>query len=374
MSEKNSRVKSIELMKALAIIWMVLIHSVEPTFLMIAYNLGLEDYTQVPGYFLAATIERGGGVISAGAFIFAMGWGAYYKESATSRSFVMRGIKLYLLGLFVNLFSGYYVRILDPEYFEIDSIKNNLFILFKTDIFLFAAVCMLFFALLKKFKTTYSRAIASIVTVLFSFCILIYFPQGTLTTGNEWFNTIVLGLLTRQNGYSYFPFASWSIFPIVGYWMAYFYKKTDNKKKLYTYTAIAAAILVAVGLSVIIAKGLDPAAVDPMKCNDDTYYGMNLWNVICGAGVVLFGYLAATLVTKLTNDRLPNFMMTMSKNISYIYVIQWIIISFLYTILIRVPSVYISFVIALGVLVATYWLAILVKRLVNGFRKDKRKD
>lgn len=374
MSEKSSRVKSIELIKAVAIVFMVLIHAVEPTFIMARYNLGVEDYTQVPGYLLAAIIEIGGGILSAGTFVFAMGWGACYKEDATPGSFVKRALKIYLLGLFVNLFSGYYVRILDPEYFEIDNIKNNLFILFKTDIFSFAAVCMLMFALIKKCRSTFARAAVSVVILLVSFCILIFFPHGTLTTQNEWFNTIILGLFTRQNPYSYFPFASWSIFPILGYWAAYFYKKTDDKKKLYIAMTVMAVIMVAVGLYVIITRNLDPAAISPIRCTDDTYYGLDVWNAICGGGIILLEYLVATLITRLTNDRLPNFMMTMSKNITYIYVIQWIIISFLYTFLIRIPSVYISFAIALVVLIAAYWLALLLKRLVNGFRKNKYKS
>jgi Acyltransferase family. len=224
---------------------------------------------------------------------------------------------------------------------------------------------MLVFAVLKKLPNVKARAVFTVIIAAAAICTNIIFPKGTLATDNEWFNTMVTGLFTRQNAVSYFPFVSWFAFPIVGYWTAYFYRNIKDKKKFYIIVAAAAVALFAVGQGVITAKGLDPAALNPALANEDTYYGLDVWNIMSGTGLVLAELLLCFGILKLTQNRLPNFMLVMSKNIMLIYIIQWIIIAFLYKPFTMLPSVWLNTLIATGVLIASYWIAIILNKMLH---------
>ena len=371
--QSSNRVNAIELMKVIATVGMILVHIAEPTFIMIMYNRGIEQYDTAPEFFIISIIEILGGVFSAGAFMFAMGWGAAYSDKATVGSYLKRALFLYVMGVFINVFTGFYICYTCPDYFEIGSLTDCLYMIFKADIYALAALGMLVFAVMKKLNRVKSKLIFTAVLIVVSTAINVLFPQGTLATGNVWFDTIFVGLFTRQNDKSFFPFASWGVFILLGYWAGYCYRNTKNKKKFFIRAFIVAATLFALGQSVVNGNNMDPSALNPALANSDTYYGMNIWNVMSGCGLVLGDMLICFGIMRLTRDRLPNFMLCMSKNILYVYIVQWIIISLLYKNIIYLPTLWMSILMSFVILVYAYWIAIFLRGIVDGFEKGKGK-
>ena len=125
---------------------------------------------------------------------------------------------------------------------EFGLIKSVLPALLATDIYFFAALMSLYFALMKKLED-HKTMMISISIILVIICMLTNALIGfeTFTTGNVWLDT-VLGLFIRVNHLSFFPFISWCVFPIVGYGISFLFKKIDTKK------AVTIAIPLGIGL------------------------------------------------------------------------------------------------------------------------------
>ena len=92
----TKRVPEIELMKAIAIVGMVLVHVLEGSMSVFV------NAWELPGSIPYTIVEFFGCIPAAGAFTFAMGLGAACSKTATTRSFLKRALTLGLLILYVN--------------------------------------------------------------------------------------------------------------------------------------------------------------------------------------------------------------------------------------------------------------------------------
>ena len=146
------------------------------------------------------------------------------------KTFIDRFLQLFLLGLLVNFFQQLVPMLLEPEVFG--KAQENLYTIIAVDIYQFASLATLYFAIMQKLnRNTKSAMVFSIL--LLSFCMILNATLGceTFTTGNNWYDTLI-GFFVRENEYSYFPFISWILFPISGYGAAFLYQKLDGKKNL----------------------------------------------------------------------------------------------------------------------------------------------
>lgn len=161
----------------------------------------------------------------------------------------------------------------------------------------------LYFALMKKLESQKKLAVAVSVLLLaicFSVNILVGFES--FTTGNEWMDTIV-GLLIRVNEYSYFPFISWSIYPILG-----------------------------LGLG----TSLHP------------FYAM------IGYGVIALEFVLVHIILLVSRQRFSAFLLTMSKNVTQIYIVQWFVIGLISPVLVSLTSIWANILIGEIVLFVSY--------------------
>lgn len=349
---RTNRVLEIELMKAVAIMGMVFVHVYE-----MSIRMKIISYNQSMAAFI---IQFFGCVLSAGVFMFAMGWGAAYSKSATPRTYVRRALSLFILGVVINLFEEYLPAILVPDAYG--PLSEMLPSILTTDIFFFAALMSLFFALLKKLEARPGLAVSLSVILLavcFSINLLVGFESFTL--GNEWMDT-VLGLFIRVNEYSCFPFISWFVFPIVGYWLSVCFQKTDMKKAVIFAVATGVAAIAA-GELLIRASGLMDAAIfDVVGIPEGYYYALHPYYALVGYGLIAIEFAAAHLILRLSRQRLPQFMLTMSKNVTQIYVVQWLLIGLLSPLLVSITSVWANILAALVILFIAYIGGILLKK------------
>ena len=351
-SAHQERIPEIELMKAVAITGMVFVH---------VFEMGVNLEYLSPGKYTAAfLIEFLGGIPSAGAFMFAMGWGAAFSKRATVESYLKRGISLFALGLIINLFEEYLPAILVPGSFG--PLTAVLPSVLATDIYFFAALGSLYFALMKALEARkHLRVPISIALVGLCFCVNALVGFESFTTGNEWLDTI-LGFFIRVNEYSYFPFVSWIVFPVVGFGVGSFCQR-NGKKKTAIFAALTGTVAVTVSSIVVRALGMrDAAIVDIVTVRDGEYYALHPVYAVAGYGIIMLEFALAYLVLLETRSHIPHFMLTMSQNVTEIYIVQWAVIALLSPLLAAVSNIWVNIAIAFFVLIISCFGGMLLKK------------
>lgn len=356
---KTRRVPEIELMKAIAIIGMVFVHVLEGSMEV------FENAWELPGSISYTVIEFFGCIPAAGAFTFAMGWGAAFSDRSTVQTYLKRALKIGLLLFYVNLMYAILPGLIDPENFG--AFSTHPWAVIGFNIYSFASCCMLFFALMKKLDGKPAvRAAICIAVVAASLVVTSIFKPETYE-GNQWTATLI-GIFFRQNEYSWFPIFPWIVFPVTGYWAAKLYRKWDNRRK-FALTALAVgAVLVPSCALLNKINGWPQAATNPgwIESGKD-YYGLSSVNTICAVGIlglelaVIFGILT------LTKGKLHPLILSMSRNVMRIFCCHWLFVSPLFLLLIHVTNIWINNLIALAVFIAT----LIVVQLWTKFKESK---
>ena len=75
-----------------------------------------------------------------------------------------------------------------------------------------------------------------------------------------------------------------------------------------------------------------------------------------------YEFILAHFILKATTDHIPDFLLIMSKNVTYIYVVKWMIIGFLSPLLVKIMDICLNIAIGVSVLVASYFGGILLKK------------
>ena len=355
MSEqKQKRIYELELIKAIAIIGMVFVHIYELT------QFAFSEQDSVQRTF-GIIVSFFGGIISGGAFMFAMGWGAAYSDNATSGSYLRRFVKLLLLGWLVNIFQQWIPMLILPE--KNGHLSEMWYSIFAVDIYAFAAMLMLYFAFLKKLPDKISVKLATSAAFITVALIIdgLLKPEN-FSTGHDWADTLI-GVFIRENEYSYFPVISWIIFPLSGFIVGTLYRNCNDKKKFTIFlTVIGAVILISTSVAMH-CFDIPNSVIDPYNVTELDYYALDPINEICGFGFLLSEFAAASLIIWLTKGRLPNFMLKMSKNVTHIYVAQWFLIGLLVGVIDKIPNIWLSMLLSAAVLGAAFAYAMFRERL-----------
>ena len=340
---RQHRVPEIELMKAVAIIAMVLVHVFE-----MSEELVLVSRSRQTAAFL---IEFFGCIPSAAVFMFAMGWGAAYSKRAGAAVCVRRAGILALLGLVVNLFEEYLPAVLVPETYG--PLSEMLPAILSTDIYFFAALTCLYLALMKKLVNRKTPALLlSVLIVAASFAVNILAGFESFTTGSEWLDTL-LGLLIRVNEYSYFPFISWCVYPVLGYWLAPCFRKAGWRKAMvFAVVSGIAALLLSEWL--IRLNGMEDATiVNVVEIREEYYYSLHPFYAMTGYGIVALEFALAHLAVLACRGRLPRFLLSMSRNVMPIYIVQWLLIGLLSPVLAGMTNIWINILLGIAVLLVS---------------------
>ena len=345
----KGRVQAIELMKAIAIIGMVFVHVLEGSL-----NFFDDSAWVLPGSIPYTLIEFLGGIPAAGVFTFAMGWGAAFSKNATVNSYLKRALKIGLLLFYVNLMYAILPGLLNPEVFG--RFSEHPWAIIGFNIYSYASIFMLFFALMKKLQNnTKAKAAISIAAVAAILIVDITVAPESFTTGNGWLDTLI-GIFVRENHYSWFPLVPWGIFPIMGYWAAILYKKWDDSKKFALTNLVTGIVLTAISLIVIKTNEIPMAAANPGWVNEIDYYYLTIWNVICAVGMICLETALAFGIMALTKNKLHPILANMSHNVMEMFVAHWIFVGPMLAVLNKVTNVWVNALIGLITFIATYFL------------------
>ena len=272
------------------------------------------NYSLSPAYdFVVSNVL--GRPCAAPVFMFCMGVGVVYSRHSQWDVMIKRGVKLYLLGVLVNVFEfflpGFVCGTLLGRW-DVFPMAGGL-LLFCVDILAFAGLAFILLGILKKFDLSNKWMI--VIAVAMSLI-------GTFARGFD-FSSPILNLffanfIGSAGGFSAFPLFTWFIFPVAGLiWGQYFIRAKDKKQffKLWPIYIIVAFVYFYV-TSQVLGSGVFSGDVH-------LYYFMTtidaLFCIIYAHGNIGFCY----WIVKFLPDKIIKAFSILSSNINDIYIAQW---------------------------------------------------
>ena len=245
----TKHVPEVDLMKALAIVSMVLIHAQ-----MASPGLIIRNQAES---FLNDLINFFGCIPSAVVFMTALGWGASFSVHSTPGTYMKRALHLVIPGIAVNFLTHYLPALLVPAVFG--PLSEVLPAILAADVYFFAALSMLCLAALKKLSGEGKdriTAVSAAALVVVCFALNILLGHENFTLGNAWLDTL-LGLFIRENAWSYFPFISWIVYPMLGYGLAVLYRRARSQSQVLLFAGLTGAISILLSQFLLNRLGLE---------------------------------------------------------------------------------------------------------------------
>ena len=97
----------------------------------------------------------------------------------------------------------------------------------------------------------------------------------------------------------------------------------------------------------------DPVVVDVVRTREVIYYSLHPIYALAGYGIIAIEFVIIHFILWAIHNRIPGFMLTMSKNVTHIYIVQWVVIGFLSPVLVSITNMWVCLLVALLVLCAS---------------------
>lgn len=307
-----------------------------------------------------------GGASGATLFMAIMGLGVAYSSASAPNKTLRRGLLLLLGGYALN-FARATIWIIAEFVPSMLHMPNLLITLFTGDIFQFAGLVLIFFALVKKLKLP-DWAIFSIAVA----CLLVsYIVPETLTQGNMLLGVLV-GLFFRQNEYCTFCFFEWLIYPVLGYLFGKLLRHCVNKTAFYGRLLVLSSLGIALYVGISVLLSFD---IYSMYSSDAVYFLQMPEKVILNIMGLAFMISLRYFIEVGLHHILPktrDFIRMVSADLPEIYVVHWLIVgngAYFAT----VEMLQWKYLIALVVLVISLVLAHLCHRTLKKHKANKIK-
>lgn len=259
-----------------------------------------------------------GMVPSAPMFMFLLGVGLNYTRKSEPKLFFKRGLMLLLTGYVLNFLKGTLPCFIKAyNYMDIYYFYEGIAELFYVDILQFSGLAMMLFGVFKKIKAN-NLIIVLISGVLISLNIFLL----NVEISNGWMSAF-LGLIWGTNEYSYFPFLTWIFYPIAGYIFGSYLIRCTEKKKFYIISAILGLVIL-VGGAFIFNYYME---IPNGMISDELYYHHIITDNIIFTGMVILEIATLYFTVKFVPKRIEKIIGRWSKNVSVIFFIHWILIT-----------------------------------------------
>ncbi len=331
----DGRLRFLDLARGLAIIFMVLQH------VQIVFAVGSGESSVLGQVFLLL-----GTAPAAPVFMVVMGF--LYGSSAGDdlRSGVVRGLKLFAFGYALNL-----VRFVIPGVLAGGSATAQALLgpdwwgpFFEIDILQLAGLSLALLAPVKKYVRD-PRAVLALATGVAALSPLLWGSGGS----------VVLDPLWGVGDWVSFPLFPWVAYPLLGLSLARFTLRATSASRLIRSWTFAGAAVSFIGAAFAL---LAPASTGILAFGD--YYRSGLPVQLMLAGFVLLWLsLMWWLDEHLSWQAIPRYLTSLSRNITAIYVIQWVLIGWLAIVfgVMGQPS-WVAAMAALPILVVSHLLAL----------------
>lgn len=262
-------------------------------------------------------------------FLFAMGACINYARKVNHTHLMHRGMILFLAGFLMNIWrffipymTGYAIT-KDADKF----ITPLPYRVFGNDVLQFAGLFFLLFGFLKhiKLQDKWIVAIAAVMSVCGS--LIRHFDTGSVVAN------IALGhfIGTEDTAGLYvmsdFPLLNWFFVPVCGYVFGKLLMRINDKDRFYA-TVFPIPLIVSVAFFVIeyVFEFGQMGSGETLLYSENCYYHA-LWYDALGYVTFAVGILGAYhFIMKKTKGRLRDFIISLSRNITHVYVIHWFLV------------------------------------------------
>ncbi len=307
LEHNTERQVNIDLAKCIAIVFMVLIHT------MMNYSADLETGL---GY---AANQFLGGFMAAPVFMCAMGIGIAYSKNQEPEKFLSRGFDIFVLGYVLNILRSAPVLLMLWPWR--DNAGEVLYYLFNGDILQFAGLAMLVVGCLKKLHCT-DGTILGIGIV----CSVVGRLIPVIRSDNLFVDSVVGLFITctaSDEMYVVFPLMSWFVIVAFGCWFGGKIKNSENPDKFYLTWGIPCTIVWVCG------SAYEAIGELSMMKDDLSYYGLAPWDAAISLCYCVSCFAVCYFVCKLLNKKTKDFIYTMSDSLNLFYMYHWVIAVFL---------------------------------------------
>lgn len=303
-----------------------------------------------------------GGPFASPMFMFAMGIGLQFTSRQPAHSLLWRGVKLIGLGLLLNV-----LRFLIPFLIGYAVSGNAAYFLDRlpylmcgSDILIFAGFASMLMSLL-----LYLRLNRFWILGIAAALSLGSIPLRGIDTGSQALNIFLGHFIGIEDAAgeveSFYPLMIWFFIYAAGYFCGYYMQRLKDKDLFYK---IAAPVCLVVSIGVMVAESL--LGIGMMGGEGaNVFYHMHLpEQIVCIMfNVGLMGVYHLTL--KKTPERFKNHVITISRSLTSIYVIQWILVCWICDLLLHLirGTVYLDTLPALLVGIVLSAASVLLARL-----------
>jgi len=258
--------------------------------------------------------------LGAPAFVLAMGISVMLSSRKPAKSILFRGLVLFVTGYVLNFLKFYpsivLFNVFPDELFAETGRKNDteglLSFVAVADILQFASIAYVICAFLKPFVNKF-RSLGLLLSFPLFFIALSLYEVGTNSSG------YLLQMIYGKNHQVYFPLFPWLGFALLGLSVGSWVKShRDDTRKLWSMMSSMGILLVAVGLFLI-------------SMNRELYFGSDYYHrgiggLLMYCGELLVFLTVCHLLVRLLPFRLHAFFVFCSRNVTRIYILQWILI------------------------------------------------
>ena len=310
IESQPSRLYEMDLLKALAIVSMILCHCV------IRLGLHQPGYEQDVRYLIGDTVF-GDYLAVAHAFMFAMGVTVNYSRKNSPGALFRRGVWLYALGFILNFFR-YGIYALADGLIEGEFMADTVYALIVQDILHFAGLALIATGLLKrlKLKEVHIFIIGAILSALGG---QLAFTFQSSPAADYFLGHFIV--TTEEN--SCFAFFNWYVFVASGLLFGARLRRTEDLDRFYGRLLRAACPVMV--CYVVLTGVFGPCFLT----KNGWYYAASLPEAagLLSIDLTLLGAFHF-LLKKVDVSRLGVFI-TMSRNVNQIYCIHWCILGFI---------------------------------------------
>ena len=346
----TSRQYNLDLLKALAIVCMIICHCVA---MIGAHHDGYEN----DFLYWFGDVVLGDYIAVAHAFMFAMGVGFVYTKKNKAVDYIKRGVMIFLLGYVLNFFRyGVFILLYGLMTGEFNSRTLEAF--FTSDILQFAGLAMILTGVFKKLRlnTIYVLLIGFVMSVAGSWFVL-------MDTGNYIVNILLGHFVTTTFEVSAFALFNWYIFVAMGMLFGEIIRRVNELDGFYKRLLILSGVLSIIYITLTCVFGTF------FLTRHNYYYGVSTLEAMGLLSTDLFLLSVFHFLIKKAGSDKFKLLIEMSKNITPIYFIHWCIIGafdciLCYALEIRFPY-YVIYPFGIVLIVASFYLARVWNKLKN---------
>ncbi len=340
----RTRNQFIDLLKGIAVVLMIQVHIIE---LFASNSVSSSSYGNLLLFL--------GGPLVAPIFAIILGYNIA-SSNKTTKQLIIRGLSFFILGMVLNIALNFNLILsVYRGVLEIDLLPY----IFGSDILHFAGLVIIVISILKNvFLKSNILLVFSSVLVVFLGQFLIHFIPENLVL--KYMTSFFYG----SSHWSYFPLFPWLVYPLIGLFFYNLSQKFDftiiqnTKYKLGIFVAFVLFLLFTLSYAIKISSNL------PMYYHHN--YTFTIWLIVFVSFYVFFmneinKFLAQTLLFK--------YLAWLGKNVTMAYVVQWIIIGNIATVIYKtIDNPYVLLTYYFSIFVFTSAVIFLISKVSTYFK------